>query len=60
MPRKASTRLRDAVELHGNGAIAPRIVEDVAAIGGQREVQAHAARGIRKDADLVTGGSGEE
>jgi hypothetical protein len=52
--------LRDAVEFHGDGAIAPRIVEYVAAIGREREVQAQATRGIRKYADLITGGGSKK
>ena len=48
------------VEFHGDGAVAPGVVEDVAAVGGERDVHAQAAGGFGEHADLVAGGGGEE
>ncbi len=50
----------DVVEANRDGAVTPGVVENVAAIGGERQVDTHAARGIGEDADLVSGGGGEE
>ena len=35
VPPSQAERFRDAIELHRHGVIAPRIVEDVAAVRGQ-------------------------
>ena len=50
----------DVIEAHGDGAVAPGVVEDVAAVGGERQVDVHAAGGIGEHTDLVSGGGGEE
>jgi hypothetical protein len=48
------------VELYRQSAIAPRITQSVAVVGGQREFQAETPCGIRKLANLVTGGRSEK
>jgi hypothetical protein len=48
------------VELHGQGAIAPRIAHAIAVIGRQCEFKAQAMRCIRELADLVASGGGEK
>ena len=39
--------------------IAPRVVDHVATVGGQREIDAQAARRFGEDANLIAGGRGE-
>ena len=53
-------RFGGILETHGNGVVAPGIVEHVAAVGGERDVHAELPRGVREDADLVAGGGGDE
>jgi len=49
-----------AVEFDGDGAVTPRVVEDVAAVGGEGEGGPGAAGGGIEGVDLVAGGGGEE
>ncbi len=53
-------RLRDAVEFHRDGAVSPGIVQHVAAVRRQGEVDAQAPRGIGKNANLVSRGGGKK
>src|SRR5205807_101647 len=53
-------RLGHAIEFHGNSTIAPGVFKHVAAVRGQREVEAETARSVGEDADLVAGGGREK
>ena len=53
-------RLRDPVKPDGNRAVAPWIFKHMAAVGGEREIDAKLPRGLRENPDLVTGRGGEE
>ena len=53
-------RFLDLIELHRDGVVAPGVVEDVAAVGGQRDVDAQPPRRVGKNADLVPGSRGKK
>ena len=54
-------RLRHpVVEFHGDGVVAPGIVEPAAAVRRQRRIHTQAPRGFGEDANLVTGGGCEQ
>ena len=48
------------VEANGNGAVAPRIVELIAAVGGVEELDAKARRRFGEHARLIAGGRREK
>jgi len=52
--------LRDPVKPDGNRAVAPWIFKHMAAVRGEREIDAKPPRGLRENPDLVTGRGGEE
>ena len=47
-------------EAEGEGGVAPRIVEDVAAVGGEGEFDAAAEGGFGEGSGLIAGGGGDE
>jgi hypothetical protein len=55
-----SDRPRDAVKSNGNGAVVPRVVKDVAAIGSQSQFQPQSTRFGGEGAGLVTGSRGNQ
>jgi hypothetical protein len=57
---QSGKRLGDAIEPYRQRVIAPGVVENVAAVGGKGEFYTEPAGRIGKDADLVSGGRGEE
>ena len=57
---KNACRLFGLFEADGNGAVAPGIFEDVAAICGERDFDAEAAGCLCEGASLITGSGGDQ
>ena len=58
--RQGLNSWRGVFEPHGHGIVAPGVVEHVAAVGRQDQVESHAFRCARKHVHLISGRGGDQ